>query len=190
MLSLACGPAKEVQWWLDQAGDLPHPVQINLLDQDGGALDAAHGALTRRLSAREDGSANVSIRGLHLSVRQLLRQKDADLAEFVSHTVRDLDLIYSAGLFDYLPDPVAQELVRVLYGALAPGGRLLIGNLRNTPDTTWWMDHVFAWHLIYREEDAMLDMASSLGDTPASVGLRLDETERCFFLEVVKPTDR
>ena len=38
------------------------------------------------------------------------------------------DLIYSAGLYDYLPDAIARRLTRQLLGILNPGGHLLIAN--------------------------------------------------------------
>ncbi len=60
------------------------------------------------------------------------------------------DLIYSVGLFDYLDERVAARLVGVLVDKLAPGGRVLIGNFRDTPELAW--GHVFQdWRLVCRE---------------------------------------
>lgn len=61
------------------------------------------------------------------------------------------DLIYSAGLFDYLEDWVAAKLLSVLVGRLRPGGRLLVANFRSTPELAW--GHIFQdWRLICRDE--------------------------------------
>ncbi|HEV3059449.1 MAG TPA: class I SAM-dependent methyltransferase [Vicinamibacterales bacterium] len=63
-----------------------------------------------------------------------------------------LDLIYSAGLFDYLSDAVASALAERLFEMLRPGGRLLIANL--TPDlrNIAYMEAMMDWWLIYRDE--------------------------------------
>ena len=53
---------------------------------------------------------------------------------------RGYDLIYSAGLYDYIPDAKdgvggAPQLTRMLFSLLNPGGRLLVGNYLK-PSTT------------------------------------------------------
>src|SRR5204863_4504650 len=42
--------------------------------------------------------------------------------------IGEFDFIYSAGLFDYLPDATAALLTSRLYSMLKPGGRLLVAN--------------------------------------------------------------
>jgi extracellular factor (EF) 3-hydroxypalmitic acid methyl ester biosynthesis protein len=68
------------------------------------------------------------------------------------HKLHDFDLIYSAGLYDYLDDKVAKKLTATLFEALKPGGRIILTNfLHGTPDTGW-TQAMMDWFLIYREQ--------------------------------------
>jgi glycine/D-amino acid oxidase-like deaminating enzyme len=127
----------------------------------------------------------VTVRCLHFSVRQLLKPMTPEDYE-VRETLGQLDLAYSAGLYDYLPELVAARLTSVLYARLRPGGRLLLGNMVETPDTTWILHFVLGWPLLYRTDDEMLRLARRLAPTPASVSITRDSTERCIFLDVTR----
>jgi hypothetical protein len=101
----------------------------------------------------------------------------------VRRSLEGLDLAYSAGLYDYLPDAVAVRLTQLLFGRLRPGGRLLVGNLIEAPDSTWMMDYVCDWRLIYRTPESMLGLARRLSPAPARVGVMRDATDCCLFLD-------
>ena len=77
------------------------------------------------------------------SVRKLLAGGDASLGKF--------DLIYSAGLFDYLTDPIAEKLVAAMIAMLKPGGKLLVGNFVPSSRGRGYMELFLDWKLIYRD---------------------------------------
>lgn len=185
VLSLACGPALELQHLLDELPRVEHPVELFLLDQDEDALACAHRGLHRQLARRGDALRGIQLYALHFSVIQLLRPKDAAEAAVACEVLDDMDLVYSAGLFDYLPQGIAKRLVQRMVDMLRPGGTLLIGNLREDPASAWMMEHAVAWHLIYREPHDMLELAAGLSGVERS-RIVFDETERCMFLEVTK----
>jgi hypothetical protein len=62
-----------------------------------------------------------------------------------------------------------------------------MGNLVETPDSTWMLNYVLGWPLIYRTEELMLRLAQKLA--PASVGVVRDATSRCLFLDVTRSAD-
>jgi hypothetical protein len=62
---------------------------------------------------------------------------------------------------------------------------LLLGNLVETSDSTWVMDYVYDWPLIYRDEASMLRLANGL-DANASAQIARDATGRCLFLDVTR----
>jgi hypothetical protein len=163
------------------------PVELLLLDQDRTAHESAHAHLTRILFEQHKGMLPVTVRCLHFSVRQLLRPRTAEEQHIVRDTLANFDLIYSAGLYDYLSERIATALTRLLYRKLRCGGRLLLGNLVEAPDSTWIMDYVWGWPLIYRTHAEMLHLADGLDHHPARVQITPDITERCLFLDVVKP---
>ncbi|MCX4242594.1 hypothetical protein OEB96_18335 [Paraliomyxa miuraensis] len=187
ILSLACGPALEIQHVLAEVTKIRQPIDLYLLDQDEDALAHAHRAVRHVLADRREALAKVRLSALHFSVMQLLRPRDEAEVAVARDMLRDMDLIYSSGLFDYLPHPVARRLVQRLYGRLRDGGELFLGNLREDPASSWMMEHATAWHLIYREPPQMLALAEGLDPEPTDVGLVLDRTERCMFLHVARP---
>lgn len=184
ILCLACGPALELQNVLREIEGVTQPVELFLLDQDEDALAHAHHGVRRVLAERGEALARVQLHALHFSVMQLLRPRDEAEAAVAREVLRDMDFIYSAGLFDYLPATIARGLTRQLFSLLRPQGELFLGNLREDPASAWMMEHATAWHLIYREPDQMLALAEGIDSDRTE--LVLDETERCMFLRVRK----
>jgi extracellular factor (EF) 3-hydroxypalmitic acid methyl ester biosynthesis protein len=189
VLALAAGPAIELRRMLAETGPLRRGVEMILLDQDQGAHESAHRHLTRVLQQRHRDALPVTVHCLHFSVSQLIRPQTDDERRVVQETLADLDLAYSAGLYDYLPDPVAARLTQRLYGRLRGGGRLLLGNLVETPDSTWVMEYVLGWTLRYRTDTSMLHLADGCGPAPTHTGIVRDATGQCLFLDVRKPVD-
>jgi len=186
ILSVASGPAVELRRFLEGDPPLSRPVEFVLLDQDPSALETAHRRLSRLLVERHGGALPVTVTCLHFSVRQLLKPQSSEEREVIEEAIADLDLVYSAGLYDYLPDPVAARLTGVLYSRLREGGRMLMGNLIEAPDTTWLMDYVLDWTLRYRTPQSMMDLATNLSPRPCRVGTTRDATGHCIFLDVTK----
>jgi extracellular factor (EF) 3-hydroxypalmitic acid methyl ester biosynthesis protein len=78
---------------------------------------------------------------------------------------------------------VAAALTRLLYGLLKPGGRLLLGNLSESAESTWFMDYVLDWRLLYRTEPELLDLATGLAPAPSESGV-LQDAGKCLFLDI------
>jgi extracellular factor (EF) 3-hydroxypalmitic acid methyl ester biosynthesis protein len=188
ILSLACGPAVELRRLLESPTRFERPIEILLLDQDQGALETAHSRLSRLIveRPRHEESWPVTITCLHFSVRQLLKPQSSEERAVVDTIINELDLIYSAGLFDYLPDPIATRLTTLLYSRLRQGGRLLVGNLMEASDTTWLMEFVLDWMLLYRTDAMMINLAADLFPAPSDVGITRDATGHCIFLDIKK----
>ncbi len=186
IISLACGPAIEMRNFVSELETLEQPLSIFLIDQDEGALSHSHDALRRALDHPDKRGLPVDLQHLHFSVRQLIKPRDASEKHVVESLLKDIDLIYSAGLYDYLPEPVAKILTSRLYDLLRPGGKLFLGNLCVAPDTTWTLEFVLSWHLIYRTPESMLRIAEGLEPKP-EVRIVTDGMDACLFLEVTKP---
>jgi extracellular factor (EF) 3-hydroxypalmitic acid methyl ester biosynthesis protein len=178
---LASGPALELATAIER-GQLTGPVDLVLVDQDEQALGYAHSRLSQLL---HDRHLDIQLLCLHMSVKQLLSVKPE--TESLRRELANADLLYCAGLYDYLPDPVAQRLTAVLYGLLKPGGRLYLGNLSEAPDTSWMMDYVLAWHLLYRTSDDMARIGAALEPKPAELGVETDGSGHAIFLSVRAP---
>lgn len=75
------------------------------------------------------------------------------------------DIIYSAGLTDYLDRRLFSALIERCYEHLKPGGVLIIGNFTPKNHNRVIMDHVLHWRLIYRDRSDLEELfaTSSFG---------------------------
>ncbi|NPA95750.1 MAG: cyclic nucleotide-binding domain-containing protein [Thermodesulfobacteria bacterium] len=71
------------------------------------------------------------------------------------HDFEKQDIIYSAGLTDYLDDRLFTRLVKRAWEYLKPGGILILSNFSINNPNKAWMDHILQWKLIHRSESDM-----------------------------------
>jgi SAM-dependent methyltransferase len=177
ILSVAAGPAQELLELLEELDEVTVPLEIVLFDQDKGSLAYAF----RRLRPKADKhrKKRVQILYLHDSIKRLLR--DAKLfAQF-----GEFDYIYSSGLFDYLQASTAVILTRNLFARLAPGGKLLVGNMVPENPGRWIMEQHLDWHLIYRSRAEQLEIARRAAPS-ARVQILEEETGVNPFVELTR----
>ncbi len=140
ILSLACGPAREVFDVFETLQDKSQ-LKANLLDLDSQAL-----SFVSEVADKKGLSENLNI--LHHNLIYLaLGRKKIDLPPQA--------LIYSIGLIDYFKDSLVLKLINFIYDRLEPGGRVILGNFHPDNTTKALMDHVLNWRLIHRSEDEM-----------------------------------
>ncbi|AHG89068.1 methyltransferase type 12 [Gemmatirosa kalamazoonensis] len=140
VLSVACGHLREAQRASAVLGG--GVASFHALDQDPisiGLLQREHAAL--------------GVTPVLGSVRDVLTRR-------VAYT--GLTLAYAAGLYDYLPTPVAASLTARLFEMLAPGGRLLVANFCPELRDIGVMESYMAWRLIYRDEAEMGEIAAAV----------------------------
>jgi extracellular factor (EF) 3-hydroxypalmitic acid methyl ester biosynthesis protein len=163
LLSVASGHARELDGSL--VGSPVFDGEFVALDQD-------------QLSCEEVARSQVGnrVRTLNMGVIDLLKGGAESLGSF--------DLIYSAGLYDYLSDVLARRLTKRLLHMLRPGGRLLIGNF--VPDTTAraYMEIFMDWNLIFRSEADMQELARHAGAT--QLRSFLDPHRNVVYVEITK----
>lgn len=141
VLSLACGHLREAE--LSDAVCAGAVSEYLALDQD-----------EQSLAVVEREHAGRGIRTLHTSIRKLLRGDE------IGVSLSDLDFVYAAGLFDYLPDGIASRLIARMFAMLRPGGSILIANYVPGTEERGYMDAIMDWELIYREREDLERIAS------------------------------
>ncbi len=147
--SVAAGPAQEVFEALHSLTAAPPPVELVLFDQDAHAL-----ALTQaRLSRYAQRWPTVKIIYLHDSIKRLLQ--DPTLFQGFG----PFDMIFCAGLFDYLKFGTAVTLCRHFHANLLPGGTAYVGNMVPENPCRWFLEHHLDWYLTYRTRDEILEFA-------------------------------
>lgn len=167
ILSVACGHLREAG--LSRAVRQGRAGRFVALDQDRASL----AVVERELSP-------FGVEAVHGSVRGILKGSVA---------LPMSDFIYTAGLYDYLSQPVAARLTEILFGRLNPGGRLLIANFLRDIKDIGYMEAYLDWYLTYRDEDEMEALAVSI---PAG-GMRsketyVEENDNIIFLDIRKAT--
>lgn len=174
--SLGCGPAKEVENILSSSR-LSGKAHFTLIDQDLEVLEDTYARLMPAVAAKR-GQADLSV--LQESFVGIVRSGVA------AGQIEAQNLIYTVGLVDYLRPAMARSLASRLYGQLAPGGTLIIGNMADSRLSNYWpMEFIADWRVEYRNRDEMLDMASRCEG--AEVEVRKESTGRVWMLYVRKP---
>jgi len=177
IFNMGCGPAKEIQNFLAD-GDTGQQTHFTLIDFNDETL-----AYTSKVLA-EAGKRNqcpAQFQMVRKSVNQLLKEAFKNQSGKAKY-----DVVYCAGLLDYLTDPVSKRLLEILYDLVAPNGLLAITQVDESNPSRNWMEYVLDWHLIYRNAQklAALVPASAQPDlaTVRSVGTGVN-----VFLEIRKP---
>jgi extracellular factor (EF) 3-hydroxypalmitic acid methyl ester biosynthesis protein len=156
VLNLGCGPAIEVQRFLQQYPE-PHWLQFELVDFSEATLDWTRA----QLSALNGGLPRPAAIGyVNDSVHRLLKRpldEGASTGEF--------DAVYCAGLFDYLPDKVCARLLTYFASRLRRRGRVLVTNVHACTPGRHAMEHILEWYLVPRDEAGMRRLLPS--DAPA-----------------------
>ena len=152
ILSVAAGPAMELQLILRQDPTLLRAgrAEIALLDQDAGALGHAREQIE---ALAGQAGVEVTLRCINTSIRTVI-------AEGLGGSY---DLIYSAGLFDYLKDRTARAAGARLVAALAPGGHVLIGNFGTANPTRPLMELILDWPLQHRSASDLRQLFGGIG---------------------------
>ncbi len=183
IFNLGCGPAAEVQNFLQQFHIANH-ASLTLVDFNQETLQHLQNKLTA-ISRR--GTETASFRLLNKSVYQILK----DSGRSLSHSSKEkYDYVYCAGLFDYLSDTVCKQLMNIFYEMLAPGGLLLATNatdvLNDLKPFRYSMEYILDWYLIYRDKNRFATLAPDLA-APDDIKVISENTGANLFLEVKKP---
>jgi extracellular factor (EF) 3-hydroxypalmitic acid methyl ester biosynthesis protein len=142
VLALACGHLREAQYCpAVREGRISRYIAI---DQD-----------KANLAVVEREMQDFGVETVNASVKDLLTGRAY---------YKGFDFIYSAGLFDSIPDDVGQELIAFLFGILNPGGQLLFSNFTPSLNDSGYMETYMDWWLTYRTKAQLLHLAATLPD--------------------------
>jgi extracellular factor (EF) 3-hydroxypalmitic acid methyl ester biosynthesis protein len=138
--SLACGPAQEL-FDAFEVFDGRSTIKATLVDFDFQAL------------------AFVADRRDRLKLQKSMRLINENLLYLALGRAElpgaDEDLVYTVGLIDYFEDELVVRLLDLMHRMLRPGGRAIVGNFHPRNTAKAFMDYVFDWRLIHRDEDRL-----------------------------------
>ena len=159
--SVGCGPAREIAALLAASPELGQRLDVALIDQEERSITYCERTLAPFLA-----TTGVRIEFIRESVRKLLTTRQ------LGEALGSRELIYSAGLFDYLSDRTFSALLAALWGALAPGGTLAVGNVAADNPSRWVMEYILDWFLIHRSPEELKGMGAQL--VPAAREMRIE----------------
>jgi extracellular factor (EF) 3-hydroxypalmitic acid methyl ester biosynthesis protein len=141
ILNVGCGPAWEIQDFL-KATQLSNRAEFTLIDFNEETLSHAGQKL---MDAKRQFSRQTQIRTQQVSVYELLKRTQRN-----SPSTEKFDLIYCAGLFDYLAPDTCRALMELWFDSLSAGGLMLIANMDDTKPFRNFIEFILDWQLIYR----------------------------------------
>ena len=177
ILNLGCGPAGEIQQMLAQ-DDVTDRMHFTLMDFNDETLEFVRRRLTDLQSRYQ---RRTQFQFVKKSVHQLLKEG----ARLAPDQPR-YDLVYCAGLFDYLSDRICQRLMGIFYELLAPGGLLVATNVDPSNPSRHGMELLLDWHLTYRNQ-AQLKWLHPPGVPEENIVTKSDETGVNIYIEVRRP---
>ena len=166
ILSVACGHLREAE--MSKAVKQGKVREYVAFDQDTESL--AH------IDRQFIGSR---VKTVHGSIIDLLMGRYKHLGGF--------DLVYAAGLYDYLSRKLATRLTTWMFKATRPGGMTLLTNF--LPDTvgTGYMEAFMEWNLIYRSPEELVDTVQRIpSDEIADKSVYVEDNGRVAFVELCK----
>ena len=140
ILILGSGPASDVHEFCSETNHIGN-FQFDLIDIDSHAIEYASEKNYKFLNQINFIRANV----------------------IKFSTENQYDLIWSAGLFDYLDDKLFVYLLKRFVNNLKENGQIIIGNFSPLNPTINVMEVMTEWHLNYRNEKHLLSLANQAG---------------------------
>ena len=179
IFNLGCGPAREVQDFLKNS-DLSDNASFTLLDFNDETIEHASRTLQEIKSTRH---RQTEINFIKKSVHQILKEASrpgSDMAQ------GGYDVVYCAGLFDYMSDRICKRLMNIFYELLAPGGLLIATNVDAAKPFRHSMEFLLEWHLICRNNQQLAALNPDKAP-PGTFSVTHESTGVNIFIEVRKP---
>lgn len=174
VLDVACGPCREYLDWPERSGN--SHMNIVAIDNDPRALEWVNAHVVPGLPPQ-----------IHLQATRYnaLRTRSATAT---TRLFGKFDIIYSVGLFDYLPDEQLIPILAGLHDSLQDEGVMYIA----FKDATRYDKTPYQWHLDWfffqRTEEDCLRLYEAAGFNPAALDVTRDETG--IILNFVSRKDR
>ena len=162
VLNIGCGPSNDVVEFLSK-GD--SHIFFECVDYDKDAIEYSHNKV------KEKGFLN------HIE----FHRENA----FKFRPSKQFDLIWSAGLFDYLDEKTFKMLLAKQLAFLKTGGEMVIGNFSLDNPTRDYME-CGNWFLYHRSPDDLIKIAGECGIPDDKISVKSESLGVNLFLHVTR----
>ena len=160
VLNVASGPARDVAEWFD--GNSTATTWFDCVDLDLNAIRFAESLCAKHADA---------VRFFHGNA-------------LTFKPPHRYDLVWSAGLFDYLEDRLFVRLLRRLIRFTQPGGEVVVGNFGDYNPTRNYMEILGGWRLIHRSREQLIALAMQAGVLRECISIGAEAEGVNLFLHV------
>lgn len=94
---------------------------------------------------------------------------------FRYNTTDTYDLIWSAGLFDYLNDEQYIFIIKKMRAFLSAGGKMIIGNFSENNPSQYCMELLGDWYLNHRSPELLTSLGEAAGFETANINVDQEE---------------
>jgi len=183
VVSIGSGPAEDVrQACVRMTAQQRLRMHVTLIDLDPAALAFARTQLAALLP--DEAFPNER---LHCARENLYRLPRLARA---SRLLDQADYLFCTGLFDYLSDDDAVQMLATCYRHLGERGRLDVWNFSPHHPSQSYMEWIGNWYLIYRDEASLAALADQTKIPKASRSITSEATGTDLCLTVRKPPQR
>lgn len=145
-----------------------------LLDLDPAAIELAERNLQPLVRAEN----------LHCSAENLVRLPGK---RKVCEKLQHADLVVCTGFFDYLEDDAANEMLKMFWQLLRPGGQALVFNFAPWNPTRAYMEWIGNWYLLYRTRQDLDRLARNAGLSANDFEVTAEASGIDLLLRLTKP---
>jgi hypothetical protein len=172
--SVACGPAKELIEVIREETNLSG-VRFTFFDFEPLALEQ----IKKDINGYKRNQ-NIYVSYVNENILTILKQKQAE------DKIKKQDLIYAAGLIDYMNDKISARFIATMYALLNKGGKLIVGNVSSGNEFKAYTEMLGEWWINYRNENEMLKLTHYI-DESAKITVEYErETRMNVFLIIEK----
>jgi len=153
IVSVACGPARELIELLKEQR-ITKLALFKCLDFEKKALNYISTEIDK---IEQEKKRFLSIDYLCRDITSIIRDKK------LKEELRNSDLIYAFGIFDYLSERMASRLTKELFELLRKGGALVICNvsLENSSHRAYY-ELLGEWNMVYRAKEEMMSWLTGI----------------------------
>ena len=160
VLNVGCGPARDLREWF--LSDTPGQVFFDCVEMDARAIQYASNLCRPFLQHIEFYHENA------------LRYVPSS----------GYDLVWSAGLFDYVNDKVFVRLLKALLPVVKARGSLVVGNFSEFNPSRDYMEIFGDWHLIHRNREQLISLAERAGVELGRIQVQWEPEGVNLFLQI------
>lgn len=150
VVSVGAGPAIEIERAASriESGAI---VRFELIDFNSATIEYLRKVGERVEELQKGWKVNPKL----MAAQRLIRPKEVIFGQ--------QDLIYCAGLLDYLSNALSARLVEQLWGAVRPGGSLVLTNVTWSNPVQQTMEYLLEWFVEHRSGEQVEVMLRSMG---------------------------